>query len=62
MVDNASIIYFGDVNADPYTNDDGQTMMGQNQTEIDTKIGESNYDIGHVFSTGGGGIAKRGVV
>ena len=44
MVENASIIYFGDVNADPYTNDDGSAMLDENQNEIDTNIGESNYD------------------
>jgi subtilisin-like proprotein convertase family protein len=57
MIDNTTIIYFGDVNADPYTNNSGSTMLGENQTEIDAKIGDAAYDIGHVFSTGGGGIA-----
>ena len=60
MVPNASIIFLGpNVNSDPYTNGDGFAMLGQNQTTCDNvaNIGSANYDIGHVFSTGGGGVA-----
>ncbi len=58
---NASLVYTN-ATTDPYTNDDASALLAENQRNIDAVIGSANYDIGHVFSTGGGGLATVGVL
>ncbi|NOT48833.1 MAG: hypothetical protein HOP17_13920 [Acidobacteria bacterium] len=70
VANNNLIVYAGDQMCggvactganDPYTNSSGTTMLTENQNNVNTVIGTANYDIGHVFSTGGGGVAGVGV-
>jgi hypothetical protein len=54
-------LIFTDGNADPFTNDDGGEMLEENGTAIaNAGMALGDYDIGHVFSTGGGGVAYLG--
>jgi hypothetical protein len=54
---NTEIIYLNTA-TQPFTgNNNGLTLLNEAQGVIDNAIGFTNYDIGHVFSTGGGGIA-----
>ena len=54
IANNDAIIF---IDSDDFTNEDGFVLLGENQTVINTIIGTANYDIGHVVSTGGGGVA-----
>ncbi|RMA57179.1 zinc-dependent metalloprotease [Ulvibacter antarcticus] len=58
IVPNNIDIIFLDPATDGYTNNNGGAMLGENQAKCDAIIGTANYDIGHVFSTGGGGVAQ----
>jgi hypothetical protein len=62
LVDNVDMLIFLSPNSDPYTNDDTSEMLDENQSTVDQIIGRLNYDIGHVFGTGDGGIASLGSV
>jgi len=59
VANNASLIYT-DGATDPFTNNNAGALINESQSVIDAAIGTANYDIGHTFSTGGGGLAALG--
>ncbi|MBT8437458.1 MAG: hypothetical protein KJP11_08815 [Gammaproteobacteria bacterium] len=54
LIDNGANVFF--------SNYDPTAMFKQNANWINAVVGVGNYDIGHVFSTGGGGLARIGSV
>ena len=62
IVGNNDQIIFLDAATDGITDGNAGTMINQVQTICDSTIGSANYDIGHIFSIGGSGLAGLGVV
>jgi subtilisin-like proprotein convertase family protein len=61
MVANNADIVFTDPATDPFNNNNSTILINQSQSVINSIIMAANYDIGHTFSTGGGGLAGPGV-
>ncbi len=59
IANNRDIIF---VTSDNFSNNNANALIDESQIEINKIIGSSNYDIGHTFSTGGGGLASLGSV
>lgn len=56
-------IEYRTASTDPFNgNNNSNTLITESQSIITSRIGSANFDIGHTFSTGGGGLAGLGVV
>ena len=62
LVNDNNKIIFLDTVTDGITEGNANSMIAEVQTICDSNIGNLNYDIGHIFSTGGSGLAGLGVV
>lgn len=58
LVANNSSLVYTNASTDPYNTNSPSGMLTQNQNTINSVIGTNNYDVGHVFYTGGGGLAS----
>ena len=61
LVAHNDLIIYTNAAKEPYSNGNPMALLSQNQTNLDAVIGSTNYDIGHVVSTAGGGLAAVGV-
>lgn len=58
LVENNDLITFTDAATDPYEENDAYELLGDNTSVLNEFIGQSNYDIGHVFTADiSGGVA-----
>src|SRR5690606_22401265 len=58
LIANNDELIFLNATTDGLDNYDGGSLLGEIQQVINGIVGSSSYDIGHVVSTGGGGIAQ----
>jgi hypothetical protein len=62
LIDNDTLILYN-TPSDPFSgNNNSSILIGESQSVITSVIGTANFDIGHTFSTGGGGLANLGCV
>jgi len=57
LVENNDLLINTDASSDPFTNTKLLDLVFQNQEFIDAIIGNANYDIGHLLTSSGGGLA-----
>lgn len=57
LAENNDLLINTDAASDPFTETTLLKLVYQNQDYIDSVIGNANYDIGHLFTTKGGGLA-----
>lgn len=61
LVPNNDLIMYPNAATDPFSSN-GTGVINNSTSIINGVIGAANYDIGHVFTTGSGGVAGLGVV
>lgn len=62
LIANNNSLIFLNGNTDPFNNNSTGQLINQSHNQITSIIGTNNFDIGHTFSTGAGGLASLGSV
>lgn len=65
LVPSTTLVIYPSAASNSFTTNDNSnanSLISKSQLVINANIGSSNYDIGHTFSTGGGGLAFLGCV
>jgi hypothetical protein len=63
LVSGTNVIYTASPEApSDYGNNGSSSDLTANQTNLDSLVGPANYDVGHLFETGSGGVANLGAV
>ncbi|MFT3744152.1 MAG: zinc-dependent metalloprotease family protein [Pyrinomonadaceae bacterium] len=58
ITNDATNIIFDNPTTDPYDNTDAEAQLNINNTTLNNRVGAANFDIGHLYGTGGGGVAS----
>ncbi len=58
LIPNNDVLVFLNGATDPFTEGNPGALINESQTQIDSRIDNADYDIGHLFSTQGGGLAQ----
>ena len=62
IVDNNDQLIFLDANTDPFNNTSATQVINESHVQCTNIIGTGNFDVGHCFTTGAGGLAGLGVI
>lgn len=62
IVSGSEGLIYTNASTDPFNNNNATQMIAANVTAANGVVGEENYDIGHVFATGGGAASYKGSV
>ncbi|WP_394144243.1 reprolysin-like metallopeptidase [Vibrio atypicus] len=53
---------YTNADTDPFTDSNASQDIGLNHDDLTSKFGSNAFDVGHIFTTGGGGLAALGAV
>ena len=58
LIGNNDLVVYTNASTDPFNNNNASALLNASHTNLVSVIGSANFDIGHVFATGGSGLAS----